>query len=68
MVVKTIRVEERNYQRLLAIKGFLEQKFKQPFSINDTIETLLDLYDERGFEYFATTPEDLGYRIIKKKR
>ncbi|MEO0251572.1 MAG: hypothetical protein ABIM44_04935 [candidate division WOR-3 bacterium] len=64
-VYKTIRIEEENYNRLVRIKGFMEQKFQKAFSINDTIETLLDLYDVKGGELFATKPEELGFRIIR---
>jgi len=62
---KSIRVEKENYERLIRIKGFLEQKMGQTFSLNDVIETLLDLYDEAGGEYFATPMEDLGFYYVR---
>ena len=65
---KTVKIEEANYERLMRVKGFLEQKFAQHFTLNDVIETLLDLYDERGGEYFATPMDDLGYYYVENAR
>ena len=62
---KTIKIEVVNYERLVRVKGFLEQKMGQAFSMNDVIETLLDLYDEAGGEYFATPMEDLGLYYVR---
>ena len=62
---KTVKIEAANYERLIRIKGFLEQKMGQAFSLNDVIETLLDLYDEVGGEYFATPMEDLGFYYVR---
>jgi len=63
----TIKIEKANYDRLVSIKGFLEQKYRRVFSINDVVETLLDLYDIHGREHFASTMEELGYSFIRKK-
>ena len=67
-IYKNMKVEEENYDRLMRIKGFLEQRFGRNFSLNDVIETLLDLYDEHGGEYFAASMEDLGYYYVKGAR
>ena len=65
---KTVKIEEANYERLMRVKGFLEQKFAQHFTLNDVIETLLDVYDEHGGEYFATPMEELGYYYVDGAR
>jgi len=62
---KTVKIEIANYERLIRIKGFLEQRMGQTFSLNDVIETLLDLYDEKGGEYFAAPMEDLGFYYVR---
>jgi hypothetical protein len=64
----TVKIEKANYSRLVSIKGFLEQKYRQPFSLNDVIETLLDLYDIHGGEHFASTMQELGYTYAPKKK
>lgn len=66
-VYRNVKVEEENYNRLIRIKGYLEQRFGRAFSLNDVIETLLDLYDERGGEFFAAPMEELGLYFVERK-
>lgn len=64
---KLVKVEKENYERLVGIKGFFEQKFGEVFSLNDVIETLLDLYDREGYKYFATPASELGLVFLRRK-
>ncbi|MEM2592405.1 MAG: hypothetical protein QXI60_07455 [Thermofilaceae archaeon] len=64
---RTVKIEEENYNRLVGVKGFFEQKFGQMFSLNDVIETLLDLYDREGYKYFATPASELGLVFLRRK-
>ena len=64
-IYRNVKVEEENYKRLIRVKGYLEQRLGRTFSLNDVIETLLDLYDERGGEYFAASMEELGLYYVR---